>query len=256
MTTIKETAVQEALVERLSRPHVGWHFLPGASLDRPLDSVLIEPEVAAALRRLNPVVAAHPERVNEVLPRLRAAILAVRDDGLIEANRRLVDWLRGRQTVRFVGSEEFVPIHLVDFDDPRANSLIVSTEVTYHAGAEERRYDLVLWVNGFPLVVGETKTPISATTSWLNGAGDIHSGYEVTTPGFFVPNILSFATEGKEFRYGAIRQPAETWLPWAQTTEPIALPGLSLVIHSAELLLRPELLLDILRTYTLYSRRS
>jgi type I restriction enzyme R subunit len=256
LTTIKETAVQDALTERLTQPDLGWQFLPGASLDRPLDSVLIEHEVAAAIRRLNPAIAAQPDRVNEVLPRLRAAILAVRDDGLIEANRRLVDWLRGRQTVRFIGSEEFAPIHLVDFDDPRANSLIVSTEVTYQAGAEERRYDLVLWVNGFPLVVGETKTPVSATTSWLNGAGDVHSGYELKTPGFFVPNVMSFATEGKELRYGAIRQPAETWLPWARTTEPVALPGLALVIHSAELLLRPELLLEILRTYTLFSRRS
>jgi type I restriction enzyme R subunit len=256
VTAIRETAVQEALVERLTRPDLGWHFLPGASLDRPLDSVLIEPEVAAALRRLNPAIAVQPERVNEVLPRLRAAILAVRDDGLIEANKRLVDWLRGRQTIRFVGGEEFVPIQLIDFDNRRANSLVVATEVVYHAGAEERRYDLVLWVNGFPLVVGETKTPISVSTSWLNGAGDIHSGYEVKTPGFFVPNVLAFATEGKELRYGAIRQAAETWLPWARTTEPIALPGLASVLHSAELLLRPELLLEMLRTYTLYSRRS
>jgi type I restriction enzyme R subunit len=256
MTSIKETAVQDALVERLTRRELGWHFLPGHSLDRPFDSVLTEPEVSAALRRLNPEIAVAPERVDEVLPRLRAAILAVRDDGLIEANRRLVDWLRGRQTVRFVGSEDFVPIRLIDFDDPQANSLIVSTEVVYHAGAEERRYDLVLWVNGFPLVVGETKTPISKSTSWLNGAGDIHTAYEVKTPGFFVPNVLSFATEGKEFRYGAIRQPAETWLPWARTTEPIELPGLASVLHAAELLLRPELILDILRTYTLYSRRS
>jgi type I restriction enzyme R subunit len=114
----------------------------------------------------------------------------------------------------------------------------------------------VLWVNGFPLVVGETKTPISESTSWLNAAGDIHSAYEVKTPGFFVPNVLSFATEGKEFRYGAIRQPAQDWLPWSRTTEPIGLPGLASVLSSAELLLSPESVLDILRTFTLFSRRS
>jgi len=256
MTEIKEAAVQDALVERLTRPDLGWDFWPGASLDRPSDAVLVESEVVAALHRLNPAIAAAPDRVNEVLPKLRAAILAVRDDGLIQANRRLLEWLRGQQTVRFVGTDEFVPIHLLDLQSPRSNALVVSTEVTYHAGSEQRRYDLVLWVNGFPLVVGETKTPISGTTSWLNGAGDIHSGYEVKTPGFFVPNVLSFAAEGKEFRYGAIREPAENWLPWARTTDPLALPGLASVLHSAEMLLRPELLLDILRTYTLYSRRS
>ena len=114
----------------------------------------------------------------------------------------------------------------------------------------------MLWVNGFPLVVGETKTPVSHTTSWLNAAGDIHGAYEVKTPGFFVPNVLSFATEGKEFRYGAIRQAAEMWLPWSRTTDELPLPGLASVLHSAALLLRPEMLLDIIRTYTLYSRRS
>ena len=107
-----------------------------------------------------------------------------------------------------------------------------------------------------PIVVGETKTPVSSTTSWLNAAGDIHGGYEVKTPGFFVPNVLSFATEGKEFRYGAVRQPAEMWLPWSRTTDELPLPGLASVLRSAELLLRPEMLLDIIRTYTLYSRRS
>ena len=57
-----------------------------------------------------------------------------------------------------------MPVRLIDFESPRANALVVSTEVTYHPGTEERRYDLVLWVNGFPLVVGETKTPISEST--------------------------------------------------------------------------------------------
>jgi type I restriction enzyme R subunit len=256
VTPLAERTVQDALVERLTRSDIGWRLVPAYDLDRGLDQVLIESEVVSALRRLNPAISEKPDRVNEVLPKLRAAILSVGNDGLIEADRRMVGWLRGTETIRFVGTDEFLSVSLIDFENPRANALVVSTEVTYHAGAEERRYDLVLWVNGFPLVVGETKTPISSSTSWLNGAGDIHSAYEVKTPGFFVPNVLSFATEGKDLRYGAIRQPAEDWLPWSRTTEPLGLPGLASVLRSAELLLRPELLLDILRTYTLYSRRS
>jgi type I restriction enzyme R subunit len=256
VSEIAEAAVQGALVERLTRPDLGWRFVAHGDLDRPLDSVLVESEVVAALTRLNPLIAERPERVDEVLPKIRAAILAVRDDGLMGANQRMTGWLRGQQTVRFVGTDEYVPVRLIDFEHPRENRLVVSTEVTYRPGAEERRYDLVLWVNGFPLVVGETKTPVSAAASWLNAAGDIHGAYEVKTPGFFVPNVLSFATEGKEFRYGAIRQPAEMWLPWSRTTEPLPLPGLDTVLRSGALLLRPETILDIIRTYTLYSRRS
>ena len=127
MTEVRETAVQQALIERLTRRDIGWHFVPGGSLDRPLDAVMIESEVVAALRRLNPAIAAQPERVDEVLPKLRAAILSVANDGLIETNRCMVEWLRGQQTIRLVGTDDYVPIHLIDFESPRSNALIVST---------------------------------------------------------------------------------------------------------------------------------
>ncbi|MEN9646651.1 MAG: hypothetical protein RL238_3320 [Actinomycetota bacterium] len=253
---LKETAIQAALVERLSQPTIGWRSVPGGSLPRRVDGVLLDTEVLDALARLNPLVAEQPTRAEEVLSRLRAVLLSAPNDGLVAANEEMVAWLRGHKSHRFVGTAQHVPVRLIDFEHPRANSLIVSTEVTFSPGHEKVRYDLVLWVNGFPLVVGETKTPISTSLSWLNGAIDIHSGYEAKTPGFFVPNVLSFATEGKEFRYGAVRQAPETWLPWSNTTDVMLLPGMSSVMRSAELLLTPERVLDILRTYTLFSRRS
>src|SRR5262249_31523411 len=150
-------------------------------LGRPIDGVLLEGEVTAALALLNPAVAAKPERVDEILPKLRACLLQVHNDGLVAANQEMTEWLRGQKTVRYIGTETFDPVRLIDFDDVGSNSLVVSTEVTFALGHEERRYDLVLWVNGFPLVVGETKTPISHSTSWLNGAIDIHDAYEVKT---------------------------------------------------------------------------
>jgi type I restriction enzyme R subunit len=251
---IDESAVQAALVDRLGT--LGWRFVPGDSLDRPFDDVLIESEVTAALVRLNPEIAERPERAEDVLTRLRAVLLAVGNDGLVASNEEMVAWLCGRRTLRYVGTEDYVPVRLVDFGHPERNTLVVSTEVTYHAGSEHRRYDLVLWVNGFPVVVGETKTPVDEHKSWFNGAKDIHDAYEVKTPAFFVPNILNFATEGKEFFYGAVRQAPQDWLPWSKTTEPPLLAGLPSVLHAAELLLAPAMVLDIVRTYTLYSRHS
>jgi type I restriction enzyme R subunit len=256
MTEIAESAVQDALVVRLMRADLGWKFIDSESLPREYDSVLLEDHVAEALIRLNPHISEKPDQVHEVLPRLRAVLLSSANDGLVAANEEMVTWMCGRKTMRFSEAEDYAPINLIDFDDPRSNSLIISTEVTFKTGKEERRYDVVLFVNGFPIVVGETKTPISKHTSWLNGANDIHVAYEVKTPAYFVPNVLSFATEGKELRYGAVRQPPEMWLPWSKTTDELPLLGLGSVLRSAELLLAPEMLLDILRTYTLFSRRS
>ncbi len=208
-----------------------------------------------ALTRLNPEIAADPSRVDQVLPQLRAAILSAGDDGLMAANERMTGWLRGHEAVKFVGEQNHVPVTLMDLDNPRANDLVVTDEVIYPQDKGGRRYDLVLWVNGIPLVVIETKSP-TGHVSWLNGAKDIHGGYEPKTPNFFVPNLLSVATEGKELRYGSVRQPAEMWLPWSRTTDDIQQPGLQSVLDSAALLLSPENLLSILRTYVLYSRQN
>lgn len=244
--------IQAAVIARLTKPDMGWTMVAPDQLDREDISALIEPDITEALLRLNPVIARDPSRVDQVLPLLRAAVLSTFEDGLIAANERMMSLLRGAQEVQFVGEPAPLPVKLIDFDNPRNNKLVVSWEVTYK-GAEEGRFDVVLFVNGFPLVVGETKTPTKQSVSWLNGARDIHNTYEKQQAGFFVPNVLSFGTEGKDFRYGPISMPGEFWLPWGKTTEEPLPYGLSRALHAAELLLTPEQVLDILRTYTLFS---
>jgi type I restriction enzyme R subunit len=250
MAVMSEKEVQNWVTARIG--DLGWEVVDGEALPRPTDEVLIVEDVVAAIRRLNPDVGDNMDRVEQVMSRLRAVLVSVVNDGLVAANEELVAWLRGHRTVRFVGEERDTPIRLIDFDEPRANRLRVSTEVTYEIGREHRRYDIVLWVNGFPVVVGEMKAP---DLSWLNGAVDISDGYEPRTPMFFVPSILNFASEGKELRYGAVCQPPEMWLPWFDTRDELMQPDLLTVGRSIELLLSPERLLDILRTYTLFGRR-
>ncbi len=200
------------------------------------------------------MLAESPHRLAEVLPKLRAVVLSVHDDGLVAANERLMGWLRGIEAVQFVGESSATPIRLIDFDEPRANRLVVSKEVWFKAGGErERRYDLVLYVNGFPLVVGETKTPVVEKKSWLNGALDIAETYEVKNPAMFVPNVFSFATEGKDFRYGPVGMLAVEWMPWGSTEDEMLPVGLARALRSVELLLSPERVLEILRDFTLYS---
>ncbi|MFI7553241.1 DEAD/DEAH box helicase family protein [Micromonospora sediminimaris] len=190
-----------------------------------------------------------------ILPKLRAVFLSATEDGLFAANRAMLEWVRGHVTHRFVGTRKAEAIHLIDFDEGASNKFVVSDEVVF-VGADTRRYDLVLWINGFPVVVGETKTPLDESRSWLDAAVDIHATYEARTPAFFVANALSFACDGKEFRYGAIGQAPEHWLPWSRTTDPIREPSLGGALRSAALLLRPRLLLDIIQVYTFFIRKA
>jgi type I restriction enzyme R subunit len=250
----ESSTVQAAIIKRLARPDLGWRHIPGRLLDRTSDMVLIEADLVEALRRLNPAIEKAPERVDEVLPLLRAVCLSAVSDGLVVANERMVTWLRGIQAHKFVGTDAYEPIRLLDFDNPKNNRLVVSDEVTFGIGPYQRRFDIVLWVNGIPLVVGESKSPVDARLSWLNAANDVHDRYEIECSAFFTPNVLSFATEGQEFHYGAIRQPSSEWLMWGSTGDPFDLDGPERVLRSVELLLAPRRLLAILRDFTLFDR--
>jgi type I restriction enzyme R subunit len=256
--SLNEKALNEKVVQIGVAIHIsklGWQFAEDETLDRPIEGVLLQDDLVLALEKLNPEIAKIPSKSDEVMSKLRAVLLGVRNDGLVASNEEFVAWMCGRRTIKYIGADQEVQVRLIDFENPGANILRVTTEAKFKIGRENRRYDMVLWINGLPLVVGEMKTPVDTNISWLNGATDIHNAYEKKTPEFFVPNVFSFASEGRELRYGAVGQPPELWLNWSSTEDEIAPPGLPNVLRSAELLLNPAMVLDILRSFTLYSSR-
>ena len=138
--------------------------------------------------------------------------------GLVGANEEFMAWVRGEQSMPFGPEGEHVTIRLIDFDDIEHNTFVVANQVTFSLGIE-RRFDVVGFVNGLPLVVGEAKSPVRKAVTWIDGADQVCNDYEINVPSFFVPNVLSFATEGKEFRYGSIRMPVHLWAPWRLSDE-------------------------------------
>jgi type I restriction enzyme, R subunit len=231
---------------------LGWHFLSPQNLPRQLHEVLVEGHVREALIRLNPDIAAEPDRADDVLYKLRAILMGVRTDGLVKANEEFAAWLTGERSMPFGANGEHVTIDLIDFVNVERNQYVVTSQYTVRAGATEKRADLVLLVNGIPLVVIEAKTPVRSSQSWLDGALQVHDDYEHNVPELFAPNVLSIATEGKELRYGSIGLPVELWGPWRtepDTTTP-ALHQLDQVIAS---MLRPEVVLDLLANFTAYA---
>ena len=246
------STIQAAIIARAVKADLGWTYVSGEKLDRALTDVVIEADLVEALVRLNPVIAEDLERVNEILPKLRALILSTPTEGLVESNESFTQWLRGQQTHKFIGTDDYINIRLIDFDDPRSNKLVISDEVTFQ-GADKRRFDVVAYVNGLPLVVGETKTPVDMAASWLDAATDITDVYWPKAGAFFAPNVFCFGTDGREYHYGAVGEAAEKWLPWGHTADPLIMGALEATLRSVELMLAPEMLLAILRDYTLYS---
>jgi len=231
---------------------LGWRFIAPALMPRQPQEALIEPWVRDALIRLNPAIADKPSLADEVLYKLRAIVLAVRSDGLVRANEEMMAWLRGDRTMPFGPKNEHVPIRLVDFSPENKNEFIVTTQFTFRSGPVERRADLILFINGFPVVLGEAKTPVRPAVTWVDGAAQVHLDYERNIPELFVSNIFSFATEGKEYRFGSIALPLDKWSPWRlDDAEPLAgaLDLLRVAVHG---MLRREVVLDLLANFTVF----
>ncbi len=252
-STIQKSLIEWA--EEADWEHIEGRDLPGVDGPRDEHDVLIEPWVREALVRLNPDLAAEPVNVDAILHQLNQAILDA-SNGLVEANEKLTVMLRGDHS--FVTADgKHVPRRLIDFDDPASNRLVVSDEVTIRGAVKPRRFDVVYYVNGFPLVVVETKTPVKKAVSWVNAAKDLYDVYEVEYPQFFATNILNVATEGLEFRVAPVRcEPdpdSEAWAPWGSLDDdPKVVTGPARVERAARLLLRAEVLLPILHDFAMY----
>lgn len=254
--TVPANVVQEP-VAPYGRTHkgLGWQRVASADIPRQPQEVMVESWVREALVRLNPEIAEQPERADEVLYRLRAVVLAVGSDGLIRSNEEMMSWLKGERSMPFGQDNGHVPVRLIDFDNIDRNQFVATQQFTFRAGPAERRADLMLLVNGFPLVLIEAKTPTRAAVSWVDGAVQVHDDYERFVRELFVCNVFSVATEGKEYHYGSIGLPVKDWGPWNLDGDSDAgqrhpLKGMR---KAAESMLRPNVVLDILSNFTLFA---
>jgi type I restriction enzyme R subunit len=234
-----------------------WKYMPAEELDRNENEVIVEKMLKDALIRINPEIRALSERADEVIYKLRAILLSVRDIGLVRANEEFSKWLQGDKTMPFGENNQHVPVQLIDFKDLVNNSFIATTQ--YKVTRDVVKIpDIALLINGIPVVIGEFKTPVRPAISWLDGAVQIHDDYENSIPDLFVPNIFSFATEGKTFRYGSIRMPLEIWGPWRDESKNDdkalgELLGLKEVEVAVESMLKPSVILDILEHFTIFA---
>lgn len=256
----EENTIEQLVLDTLCQERsevLPWNYIHADNLKRELSDIFVEEKLKASLVRLNPEIKAKPERADEVLYKLRAIPLAVKTDGLVRANEHFAEWLRNEKTMPFGKNGEHTTVRLIDYQDLSNNDYVASHQWVYPTKEGGRRFDIVLLINGIPLVVGEAKTPVRPAVTWVDGAHDIHNGYELSVPGMFVPNVFSFATEGKCYRYGSVRMPLDIWGPWHLTEgddpENKTEGTLNDVKRAVRSMLRPKVILDILQNFTVFA---
>ena len=209
------TAVGPGLARRSGQiSGLGWHYLSHENLPRQPQEALVEDHLSEALIRLNPSIAAQPDRVDDVLYRLRAIIMGVRSDGLVKANEEFAAWLTGEKSMPFGENGEHVTIKLIDFDDLEQNQYVVTQQYTFRAGKTEKRADLVLLVNGIPLVLIEAKTPSARARAGSTGRCRCTTTTSRTSPSCSCRTSSPSPPRARSTATARSGMPVEFWGPW------------------------------------------
>ncbi|MET8218071.1 type I restriction endonuclease subunit R [Streptomyces hirsutus] len=244
---IREREFQNLMI-RWSLP-MGWGFTAGRSLPRETTQTVVAGQLRDAIVRLNPGVIDGFD-VDAVVEEIVATVNAV-EGGLVRANEQVLRLLRGRKEFRDADGV-WHALKVIDLEHPAANTLVVSDEVTITVpGKTSRRFDLVYWANGLPLVVVEVKSP-TAKSGWADAAREINDVYATEYPWFFTPNVFAVASDGLKLRFGAAGAPTNLWQPFRSTADDENLSGQADVQRSVELLLDPAMILDMLANFALF----
>lgn len=249
----EDNTIEQMAIEAMKT--IGWRYVPSEELPRDFSDVLVEPMVKDALIRLNPCIAEDPTRADEVIYKIRSLILTVQSNNLVAQNELFKRLVFEENSFPFGKDGRMVSIKFFGTSVEGTldkNECIVTNQWWFPVfGEGGKRLDMVLLINGFPVCIGEFKTPVRAAITWLDGAGDILD-YEVAIPQMFVTNVLNFATEGKRFRYGAVNAQPNFWMPW-HTPEHKTEGLLSDVKTSMEAMLTPANVMDIFEFFTLFA---
>lgn len=224
--------------------NLGYKFIPKAEHDSLRDGgnhVLFRPYLTQALQRINDISEDDARAVYTEL-------LAKTD------NEEWLSFLRGNYTRRVSGQKTGKTIRLIDFKNP-ANNVFTVTNQLYIKSEKPRIPDVVIHINGIPVVVIEAKSPLNAKDK-VGEAFDQIKQYERDIPRLFYSNCFNILTDGVKFLYGATGSPSSfygVWKdPWPRATADFS-NNLSRGLYS---LLEPSRLLDLIAHFIVFERED
>ena len=197
-----ENAVLQ-LIEQL-----GYTRVYGPEIERdhadPLYAAVLEP----ALRDINPGV---PQAaIDEAIFKLRS----IENGSLARRNKIFTDYLQNGVEVTFShnGEEKHDRVRLIDYENPDRNRFIVANQWTFIEHSEKRA-DIVIFVNGLPLVVIELKSPSREETDVSQAYRQLRN-YMQEIPSFFLYNAFCVMSDMAETRAGTITAGEDRFMQW------------------------------------------
>ena len=251
MTLIYESDVEKLCIELLEEQ--GYRYLSPENQETErgeLSEVILKDRLRHAIDSLNPGI---PSDALEYAYKL---VINLATQNLVENNEHFHTMLTEGVKVEYLkdGHSRGAEIQLIDFENPEKNNLVVTNQFTVVQDHANKRPDVVLLINGLPLVVIELKNPTDENATVKKAFTQLQN-YKNAIPGLFFYNSILVASDGLDAKTGSLTAGFSRFMNW-KTVDGVkedksTIPQMDTLIRG---LLRPDVLLDMIKQFTVFEK--
>lgn len=258
MTKLLESDIEQMAIELLQTKR--WEYLYGPDIapdgETPIraafDEVVLREKLERAVVRLNPSVK------EEVRDEAIKTVLRIASPDTLANNEEFHRLLTEGVPVSIYqdGMERGERVWLVDFEDPWNNEFTVVNQFTIIENGHNRRPDVLLFVNGLPLVIIELKNAADENATIESAYRQIET-YKQQIPSLFTYNELIIISDGLEARAGSLSAGFSRFTAWkSEDGEHIASSLMSQLEVLINGMLQKDTLLDLIRSFTVFEKQK
>ena len=250
---MNEFEIEQMVIKQLESQ--GYTYVYGPDIEpksleplRNYKQVILESKVLNTLQRLNPQLS--EDKCIEALKQ----ITNIQSPDLLSNNQTFHKMLTEGISLEIQknGNNQGEFAWLIDFENPTNNEFFVINQVTIRQDRRERRPDLILYINGLPLVVIELKNATDENAT-IDGAYKQIQTYQQQIPSLFTYNVFNIVSDGLEAKAGTISADLSRYMAWktsnGQTKAKSTQPQIEVLING---LLNKVTLLDMIRSFIVF----
>ena len=204
-----------AFIDQLSGQGFEFHHGPDIAPDsdnpqrKNFDSVVLENQLLKAIERLNPDVP------SSAISEAHQKVLNLGTEDIMENNERFHTYLTNGVPVEFTkeGVSKGLNVDLLDVEKPENNTYWAVNQLVIKENNVNRRLDVVIYINGLPLVVVELKNASSEKATIHNAYTQIQN-YKKDVPSIFFYNALCVISDGIDAKVSSVSAPFTRFLSW------------------------------------------
>ena len=251
MTKIFESTIEEFMIELLESQGFEYLSPEDQEKERPdLGEVVLRDRLKQAIDRINPGI---PEEAKEQALRL---VLNLPSQNLMDNNEAFHRMLTEGIEVEVMGTDgvKGEKVWLVDFGNISNNEFLVCNQYTVIENNVTKRPDVVLLINGLPLVVIELKNPVDENATVHKACTQLQN-YKNAIPSLFYYNALLVASDGLDARVGTISSDMSRFLAWKSRDgvkeDRATVPQIETLVRG---MMTREVLLDLIRQFVVFEK--